>query len=202
MPSDTTRDSPEPARCEVEACDPSPDFDWVLPNLALGGWLPPRTFEHLADRYRIRRVVDMRAEECDDLELMTRHRVELLHLPTPDHRPVAQEMLQAGVAWTRAGLDRGDRVLIHCQHGIGRSALLACCVLVSLGHPPRDALERAKRARAKVCPSPEQLHAFLRWSADWYRANGAECPSVTWDDLARIAYRILADGTIATGDPR
>jgi hypothetical protein len=69
--------------------------------------------------------------------------------------------------------------------------LLSCCVLVGQGDTPAQALERAKQARTKVCPSPDQLHALLQWSADWYRECRAECPSVTWDDLARIAYRHL-----------
>ena len=168
-----------------------PNFDWVLPNLAIGGRLAPAVAETLAERHHIRRVVDLRDEEKDDLDALNRLGVDLLRLPTPDLEPVSREMLRMGVAWVFEGLARGDRVLIHCQHGIGRSALLACCVLVGQGDTPAQALERAKRARARVCPSPGQLHALLRWSADWYRDRGAECPPVTWDDLAGIAYRYL-----------
>jgi hypothetical protein len=177
-----------------------PDFDWVLPSLAIGGRLSPPGAEVLTARFGIRRVVDLRDEEEDDLELLTRHGVELLRLPTPDLQPVAQEMLRRGVRWVSEALARGDRVLIHCQHGIGRSALLACCVLVGQGDTPAQALERAKRARAKVCPSPDQLHALLRWSADWYRERRAACPPVTWDDLARIAYRDLLPSARAEED--
>ena len=61
------------------------------------------------------------------------------------------------VATMAPRLDAGSRVYIHCEHGVGRSALLALCVLVSRGDPPLGALERAKSARWQVSPSPEQL---------------------------------------------
>jgi hypothetical protein len=168
------------------------DFSWVLPELAVGGRFPPEAVEDLACRFVIRRVVDLREEDRDDVELLRCHRIELLHLPTPDTLALSQEMLWRGVRWVREGLDRGDRALIHCEHGIGRSALLACSVLVSSGHSPHAALELAKNARERVSPSPSQLHALLQWSADWHRQQRTPCPPSTWDELARVAYRHLA----------
>jgi predicted protein tyrosine phosphatase len=87
---------------------------------------------------------------------------------------------------------------VHCEHGIGRSALLALCVLVSLGEEPLAALERAKSARPCVSPSPEQLEAFAAWVRRWRERTGApvEVPSV--DALGRIAWRHL----FAAGDAR
>jgi hypothetical protein len=178
-----------------------PDFSWLLPDLAVGGRLPPGVVEVLASRFGIRRVVDVRAEEQDDPELLRVGGVELLHLPTPDHHPVAQEMLWMGVRWIGEGLARGERVLIHCEHGIGRSILLACCVLVSRGHGPLAALELIKVVREKASPSPEQLHALLRWSSAWHQAKGTSCPPATWDDLARVAYRHLVQAAIEVGGP-
>ncbi len=59
-------------------------------------------------------------------------------------------------------------MLIHCQHGIGRSALLALCVLVDQGWQPLDALTHAKDRRAQVSPSRSQYEG---WAA-WLRARG------------------------------
>jgi hypothetical protein len=189
--------TPEPE----DETDTAPDFDWVLPDLAIGGRLSQAVALRLAEGHGISRVVDLRIEEEDDLELLRRQGIALLRLPTVDLEPVAQELLCTGVAWVSEGLARGQRVLVHCQHGIGRSALLACCVLVTQGDTPSEALERAKRARARISPSPDQLHAFLSWSADWYRGRQAECPPVTWDDLARIAYRHLAAPRATVEEP-
>lgn len=172
--------------------DAAPDLSWVTPDLAVGGRFGPAAAAVLAVRHDIRRVVDLRAEEQDDPAALRCHRVECLHLPTPDHHPVAPTMLSAGVAWVQEGLSRGERVLIHCEHGIGRSILLACCVLVSRGDSPRAALERIKAAREKASPSPAQLHALLDWSAAWHRGRQTPPPADTWDELARVAYRHLA----------
>jgi protein-tyrosine phosphatase len=76
-------------------------------------------------------------------------------------------------------------VLIHCQHGIGRSALLALCVLVDCGHEPLAALELAKSRRAKVSPSPAQYEAWATW------LRGREIAPPSFDAFAAIAYRHL-----------
>lgn len=164
------------------------DLSFLSPGLALGARPPPGSFAHLRAA-GFRRVVDLRLEEQDDPQRLADHGLALLVLPTEDLRAVAPEHLWQGVAWVNEGLHRGERVYVHCQHGIGRSALLSCCVLVSRGLSPREALVAARRARPKVSPSPEQLHAFLDWCAAWHAARGEPAPVCTWDDLAHVAYR-------------
>src|SRR5262249_58218322 len=125
------------------------------------------------------------------------HGMEVLTLPTADVHPGEPPLLWRGVRWVREGLGCGDRVLVHCEYGIGRSVLLTACVLVSLGDSPCAALERIKGARTVTCPAPDQLHALLAWAADWHRAARTPCPAATWDELARIAYRDLPGGAWA-----
>jgi protein-tyrosine phosphatase len=124
--------------------------------------------------------------------------VELLHLPTLDTRAVSQEMLDDGVRWVSRALDAGERVIVHCEHGIGRSTLLVLCVLVARGFAPLAAMERAKAARPRVSPSPEQLAAFVEWTRRRALRTGVgivEVPTV--DELGKIAWRHLfgAQGT-------
>jgi hypothetical protein len=163
------------------------DVSWVLPPLAISGHRAVRAGALLACEFRIRRVVDLRAEACDDAARLATCGIALLHLPTPVRRPVSQHDLSLGVAWVREALARDERVLVHGEHGIGRSALLACCVLVSLGHSPLEALRLVKAARPGVAPSPDQLHALLRW-AEAHRGVSRHGPAAdTWDDLALVA---------------
>lgn len=178
------------------------DISWVLPNLALGGRFAPAAVEHLVSRHGIRCVVDLRSEDKDDEDLLRQHAAELLHLPTLDGSAVETEMLHRGVAWINGRLERGDKVFVHCEQGIGRSALLACCVLVSRGRTPRVAIERVKAARATVAPSPEQLRALLQWSAEWCRMQGKPLPTDSFTELTAVAYRHLSRPVIAAADPR
>jgi predicted protein tyrosine phosphatase len=168
---------------------PSLDFTWIIPDLlAMGGARSIERAERLAREHGIRHIVDVRLESKDDEEVLRRHGMTLLHLPTEDMCAITLEMLDHGVTWVRRHLEIGDRVFIHCQWGIGRSALLTCCVLVSLGHSPGQALEIAKKNRPIVSPSPEQLEAMLAWSRRQRAERGEPPHADTWIDLAAIAY--------------
>ena len=139
----------------------------------------------LGVNFAIKAVVDMREEDCDDAHALARANVRFLHLPTPDLHPVSLEMLNRGVQFTGEHLDRNERVLIHCQHGIGRSAMLALCVMVDRGMEPLEALAQAKQRRMHVSPSPSQ---FEGWAA-WMRAHGHRPPP--FEEFAAIAYSHL-----------
>ena len=172
------------------------NLDWVTPQLALGGSFELETCEHLVKTLGIRYVVDVRIECCDDEQVLRRHGIQLLHLPTVDLRAVSQEMLDEGVAWVNDRLDEGHKVYVHCEHGVGRSALVGLCVLVSRGLSPMEALRTAKRARWQVSPSPEQLEAFRTWC----RRHGVPAGRVPrFDELAHVAYANLRRDSLAGG---
>jgi protein-tyrosine phosphatase len=170
------------------------DLHFIAPGLAVGACYPMDAAARLAAEHGISRVVDVRVEACDDEAILQLHGIQLLHLPTEDTRAVSQRMLRDGAAFVSAALDAGERVLVHCQYGIGRSALVALCALVHRGVPPLVALETAKRARPVISPSPDQLGA-LRQFAAWIRAErgyGWPVPSVA--ELGEIAWRHLRRG--------
>lgn len=167
------------------------DLHFVRPDLAIGAAFPPDAAPRLAAEHGIARVVDVRGEDRDDEEVLRASGILLLHLPTEDRCAVSQEMLGHGVAFASEGMDRGERVLVHCQYGIGRSALLALCVLVARGDAPLEALERAKRARPVISPAPEQLEAFAAFSASIRDARRAAWDVPSFEELAGIAYRHL-----------
>jgi protein-tyrosine phosphatase len=146
----------------------SPDFHWLTDQLAVGGCFPIERAAHLAQDHAIRAIVDLREEDQDDEQMLERAGIHFLYLPTPDLEPASVPVLDRGVAFAREHIDRGGKVLIHCQHGIGRSPLLALCVLVDSGWAPLDALALAKDRRAAVSPSASQYDG---WCA-WLRARG------------------------------
>jgi protein-tyrosine phosphatase len=160
------------------------DLSWVHKDLAVGGRFSAKDVSCMARDLSIRHVVDVREEAWDEDQaaLLQTHDVTLLHLPIPDHGATATKTLGRGVSWVAARIERGERVLVHCEYGVGRSVLLGLCVLVSLGLPPLEAMMRVKLARPCASPSPAQLEAFLRWVAP----SNQRLPS--WEELARIAY--------------
>jgi predicted protein tyrosine phosphatase len=170
------------------ASDWQPDLSWLTDQLAVGGCFPIKGAVHLAESHRIRAVVDLRDEDRDDEEMLRSAGIAFLHLPTPDLNPATPDMLDRGVRFIRAHIDRGDKVLVHCQHGIGRSALLALCVLVDRGMDPLDALRLAKDKRAVVSPSRLQYDGWVQW----LERHGRDAPD--YHTFGCIAYRHLANG--------
>jgi rhodanese-related sulfurtransferase len=167
------------------------NFTWITDTLAVGGSFPSTRCEILAREHRVAAVVDLRGESCDDAALLARHQIGFLHLPTIDFAPIQPALLERGVAFVCTHLAADRRVLVHCAHGIGRSALLALCVLVELGHAPLDALTLAKDRRACVSPSPQQYAAWAEWLAARRHGHDAAWHVPTFDEFKAIAYRHL-----------
>ena len=155
--------------------DWQPNFHWLTDQLAVGGCFPAEQAARLAQAHGIGAVVDLRQEDRDDEAQLRAAGIAFLHLPTPDLEPASLAMLERGVSFVRGQVSDGKRVLIHCQHGIGRSALLALCVLVDAGWEPLDALAHAKDRRAAVSPSRSQYEGWAAWLAR-ARPGGAGLP--------------------------
>jgi protein-tyrosine phosphatase len=164
-----------------------PNLSWIQPDLAVGGSFPRGAAARLAADHGIGAVVDLRAEVCDDEAELTGCGLRFLHLPTPDTTGVTQAMLDEGVLFAEQAAGDGLKSLIHCEHGIGRSATLALCLLVNRGVQPLDALTLAKDARALISPSQSQYEAWAVWLA---RRTQAKPPS--YHEFGMIAYRHLA----------
>jgi predicted protein tyrosine phosphatase len=167
------------------------DLHFVTPELAVGASFPMRAASRLARRHGIGRVIDLRVEGRDDERVLRVHGIDLLHLPTQDCCAVSPSHLRDGVAFALEGIRKGLRVLVHCQYGIGRSALLALCVLVALGDAPLDAMSRLKEARPAVSPGPEQLEAFVEWCQEVRAQSGASWAVPSAQRLGAIAWRHL-----------
>ena len=162
---------------------PGLDFDWITDGLAVGGGFDAGFIPLLVAEHGIGAVIDLRAEARDDEALLLDHGIAFLHLPTLDLCAVDLSALHAGVAFAGASHDANRRLFIHCEHGIGRSATMALCVLVDRGDEPMSALALLKAKRAIVAPSPPQYHAWIAW----LEARAVKGPD--FDAFAEVAYR-------------
>lgn len=66
------------------------------------------------------------------------------------------------VSWQTQGpplhhrLEAGERVLIHCRGGLGRTGLVAARILVERGCPARDAIHRVRAVRPRAIETRDQ----------------------------------------------
>ncbi len=165
------------------------DLSWITETLAIGGSFPPSETQALAREHGVSAVVDLRGEARDDPELLAKHAIEFLHLPTIDHAATSPARLHRGIAFVTAHLSSGRRVLVHCAYGIGRSALLGLCVLVEHGYTPLDALALAKERRRCISPSQAQYEGWAAWLAARRHERGATWSVPGFDEFKAIAYR-------------
>jgi len=138
---------------------PLPDrlnMSWITDHLAVGGRIRPQDIKALAG-VGITDVVDTRSEHRDDAQALAKEHIDFLYLPTPDTRPLTVEQMMQGAQWVQERLERGGRVLIHCEHGVGRSALLASAVLVYGGMHAWDALQLVQQKRWQAAPNHSQV---------------------------------------------
>jgi protein-tyrosine phosphatase len=138
---------------------PLPDklnMTWITTHLAVGGRIHSEDIKALAAA-GVTHVVDTRSEHCDDAEALAKEHIELLHLPTDDTRPLTIEQMLQGAQWVQERIEQGGRVLIHCEHGVGRSVQLTCAVLVYDGMHSHDALQLVQQKRWQAAPNHRQV---------------------------------------------
>lgn len=154
---------------------PLPDklnLSWVNSHLAVGGRVRPEDVKVLSV-VGVTHVVDTRSEYCDDEQALRTAGIELLYLPTPDTHPLTVDQLLQGAAWTQERIQNDGHVLIHCEHGVGRSVLLTCAVLVYGGMSAHEALALVQHKRWQAAPNHKQvarLEEFERVCRDEHKA--------------------------------
>lgn len=164
-------DSPQ-ARLAIKLGIPLPDrlnMSWVTPQLAVGGRILEADIPRLA-KAGVTRVVDTRSEHMDDVAALRRYGIELLYLPTEDTTPLTLDQLTRGAEWVDAQLNDGQRVLIHCEHGVGRSVLLTAASLVGRGMGAYQAMRLIQRRRWQAAPNHRQMRRLLEFEQ---RVRGA-----------------------------
>jgi protein-tyrosine phosphatase len=132
------------------------NMSWITPHLVVGGRILPADIPRLA-KTGITRVVDTRSEHQDDAQALAREGIEMLYLPAPDTHPLTVEQLAEGATWVNAQVAHGEKVLIHCEHGVGRSVLLTAAALVESGMNAHDAINLVQSKRWQAAPNHRQM---------------------------------------------
>jgi protein-tyrosine phosphatase len=88
--------------------------------------------------------------------------LKFLSFPIADRSvPVSQSKFSEMLGTLHRELAAGRSVAVHCRQGIGRTGLVAACLLVSDGLPPQEALDRLKAARGVEVPETAQQRRWI-----------------------------------------
>ena len=152
---------------------------WIMPRPS-GEWMT----EDIA-AYRqmgMRKIVSLLTVDeaanlglSDEASCCAEQGLSFVNYPIPDRgmaeNRAAFAMLARDIA---AELMAGAAIGIHCRAGIGRSGMLACCVLALSGLTADDAIARVSRARGVAVPDTDAQAHYIRGIADMVRrAPGA-----------------------------
>jgi protein tyrosine phosphatase (PTP) superfamily phosphohydrolase (DUF442 family) len=133
-----------------------PDVSWVADDLAIGGRILDREWSGLAAG-GIQAVVDCRQEGRDPEPLLATLGMTFLHVPTPDSGNFTPLQVSETVGWIEQRWAEGQRVLVHCQAGKGRSVLIGAAALSRRGLTAEEAVSLIRQRRPIITPTPGQL---------------------------------------------
>jgi protein-tyrosine phosphatase len=88
--------------------------------------------------------------------------LEFLSLPIPDMQvPRSEATLARALEDVTKALSAGGNVLVHCRQGIGRTGLIAACLLIRSGMSPGAALETISAARGVAVPETAEQRDWI-----------------------------------------
>lgn len=97
-----------------------------------------------------------------EADVCRQHGMDFVHLPIPA-RGLPEQRAFAALAHETLGALRGGMAIgAHCRAGIGRSAMLACCILALSGPTAEEAIAGVSEARRIAAPDMAAPAVFIR----------------------------------------
>jgi len=135
--------------------------DLIRDNIWVGGVNPARLI--LSEGFNT--VVDLREEDVSEYRKMLKdHYVDYLNVKIPDKDGASPEVLSQIVKWIHEKVGKGRKILVHCNLGRGRSALVVAAYLVSNGLRPEEAMRIIKKRRRVTFINDRQRKALLEFA--------------------------------------
>ena len=137
--------------------------DWLGDEVS--GW-HAAGIDHVVSLLEMHEVRELGLAE--EAALCEQNGVGFVSFPIADRSVPSSLHAAAGLIRSiEARLAQGEAVAIHCRAGIGRSGLMAACVLVNLGVPQSEVFPRISRGRGIQVPdTPAQVEWLARYARE------------------------------------
>ena len=166
-----------------------PNFDFITPQMATGGDLPPHD-EHALEallewrHLGITHILDNRLEWSDE-EFVAQQAADIVYLHNgvdDAGQAMPDSWFDRGVAFITAAIqDPANKVHIHCHMGINRGPSLAYAALLALRWDPIDAIAAVRTAR------PIAGVGYAEDALDWHHRRLDTEPAARAQERARLA---------------
>src|SRR5260370_28291707 len=88
--------------------------------------------------------------------------MKFVSLPIPDRQvPSSESEVSATLDRLDADLSAGKNVVVHCRQGIGRTGLVAACLLVTKGLTPEAPVKTLSGARGDPVPETAEQRRLI-----------------------------------------
>jgi len=88
--------------------------------------------------------------------------MNFMQLPIPDREvPGSETEVSAALEKLNAKLSSGRNVIVHCRQGVGRSGLVAVCLLVTNGLDVKTAVKSISAARGVPVPETKEQRQWI-----------------------------------------
>ncbi|MGA2355040.1 MAG: dual specificity protein phosphatase family protein [Terriglobales bacterium] len=99
--------------------------------------------------------------KCEARDVKARG-MKFASLPIPDREvPNSESEVSAMLDRLDADLSAGKNVVVHCRQGIGRTGLVAACLLVAKGLSPEVAVKTLSAARGIAIPETVEQRRWI-----------------------------------------
>jgi protein-tyrosine phosphatase len=99
-------------------------------------------------------------------ELSQAQDIEFISFPIPDREvPTSRQAMIDLAHKLETALASGKGVGLHCRQGIGRSSLIAACVLIASGKNPAEVFEGISKARGRSVPDTVEQKEWVKTMA-------------------------------------
>jgi protein-tyrosine phosphatase len=110
-------------------------------------------------------VLDLRTQDNQAYKsFLEQHNVDYFNIKIPDRHGVSPKDLIMIVEWLDEEEKKGKKVLVHCNLGRGRAALIVAAYMVYNGTAPEEAIKKIKEKRQVTYLNSRQLQALNEFS--------------------------------------
>ena len=130
-------------------------ISWINDQIAVGSSFLNEDIAEIK-RQEIEGILDARSEYCDDETEIKRFGIQFLNVKIDDCYTPTSQQLNKIFSFVNHILDKGKKILIHCQNGCGRSPLVGIAILVKRGMNVADAVSLLEDKHPTVSFSLQQ----------------------------------------------
>jgi hypothetical protein len=145
----------------------------ITEHIWCGGELGPGDWERLYG-LGVRHDLSLQAERRDEFGALPP--LGELWLPAEDCFMPDLGQLAMAALYIGGVVALGQRIVVHCKHGIGRAPMTVACYLVTTGMEPDEAIRFMRQRRSIVEPNPGQVAVVRQFAA---RVRAGDPPLLT-----------------------